>query len=63
LQRCTLAFLKIDSLESVIQLAIAGTTLTHRDGNLSVMKFLVQLLKSTQVEQVYTLVVLYNIHI
>lgn len=51
LQRCTLAFLKVESLDSIIQLAIAGTTLDHRDGNMSVMKFLNGLIKCAYIEK------------
>ncbi|XP_065647772.1 transportin-3 isoform X2 [Hydra vulgaris] len=51
LQKCTLGFLKNDSIDSTVQLAIAGTMLDHRDGNQSVMKFFVELIKCTQVEQ------------
>ena len=39
-------------MDSIVQLAVAGTTLDHRDANLSVMKFLVELVKCTYVEQV-----------
>jgi len=51
LQRCTLSFLKMESIDSVVQLSIAGTTLNHRDGNTSIMKFLWQLCKSGYLEQ------------
>ena len=51
LQQCTLLFLRNDQMDSIVQLAIAGTTLDHRDANLSVMKFLIELTKCTYVEQ------------
>ena len=52
LQNITLSFLKNDSMDSIVQLAIVGTTLDHRDANMSVMKFLVELIKCTYVDQV-----------
>jgi len=51
LQQNTLLFLQVDSIDSIIQLAIAGTNLDHRDANLSVMKFLIELTKCTYIEQ------------
>lgn len=52
LQKCSLAFLRNDSMDSIIRLAIAGITLNHRDANISIMKFLVELMKCSYIEQV-----------
>ncbi|XP_057317211.1 transportin-3-like [Hydractinia symbiolongicarpus] len=51
LQRCTLSFLKNESIDSVIQLSIAGITLDHREANQSIMKFFVELIKCTYIDQ------------
>ena len=51
LQQCTLTFLRNDQMDSIVQLAVVGTTLDHRDANLSVMKFLIELTKCTYIEQ------------
>ena len=43
-------------MDSIVQLAIVGTTLDHRDANMSVMKFLVELIKCTHVDQVFPVI-------
>lgn len=60
LQNITLPFLKNDSMDSIVQLSIAGTTLDHRDANMSVMKFLVELIKCTYVDQVLPVVSIHS---
>jgi transportin-3 len=51
LQKLTLRFLKNESIDNILQLAIACTTLDHREANMSVMKFLVEITKCCRLEQ------------
>jgi len=50
LQKATLRFLQNDSVNSIIQLAVAASLLDHREANMSVMKFYVELIKCVQLE-------------
>ena len=52
LQKATLRFLQNDSVNSIIQLAVAASLLDHREANMSVMKFYVELIKCVQLEPV-----------
>lgn len=51
LQKVTLRFLTNESIDNIFQLATACTTLDHREANMSVMKFIVEITKCCRMEQ------------
>jgi len=51
-QRCPLSFLQSDSVKPLLACAIAGCALDHKEANLSVTKFLLELIKTARQKEV-----------